>query len=295
MVVCTIVGTLLFGSLAIASLFVPLSPVLQIISYIVYALAALFLSYAVFLIVKCAPKIKEGVVRAVKSTVLGSKLLESYTFQTLFFLFVSLFISFAYALYNGALGIVYSSIWYGSLSAYYLLLTSMRSGIALSSAKERKLKKDANEQQENTPTAFALRNHVICGVLLIVSTLALSVAIAQMVASDAAFIHEGWLIYASAAYTFYKVISSTLQALKAKKQTDYIVQSVRNINLADALVSLLALQTALFYAFAEGQAEYVRISNAATGFAVCALVIALGVYMIIQATTEKTKQNNQLG
>ena len=41
LVACTIVGTLLFGSLAITSLFVPLSPVLQIISYLVYALGAL--------------------------------------------------------------------------------------------------------------------------------------------------------------------------------------------------------------------------------------------------------------
>jgi hypothetical protein len=59
------------------------------------------------------------------------------------------------------------------------------------------------------------------------------------------------------------------------------VRAIRHINLADALVSILALQTAMFKEFAIGQ--NVGVYNAVTGGVVCALTLALGTFMIVTA------------
>lgn len=83
------------------------------------------------------------------------------------------------------------------------------------------------------------------GILLIVLTLALSAAVVQMVYANRAFEYAGLMIYASAAYAFYKIIMALYNLVKARKQSDFKIRAVRNINFADAAVSVLALQTAM--------------------------------------------------
>lgn len=61
------------------------------------------------------------------------------------------------------------------------------------------------------------------------------------------------------------------------------VRAAKNINLADAFVSILALQTAMFREFDAGDVVNVATMNAVTGAIVCALTAALGVFMIVIA------------
>ena len=74
---------------------------------------------------------------------------------------------------------------------------------------------------------------------------------------------------------------------KARKTDDFGVRAIRSLNLADAMVSILALQTAMFAEFSPGGDN--ALFNAATGFGVCVLTAALGVFMIIVARKEKRK------
>ena len=115
----------------------------------------------------------------------------------------------------------------------------------------------------------------------------LSFAILQMVTEGRAFVHMGWTSIAFAAYAFYKIVMAIYNVMKARKQEDFTVLALRNIGLADAFVSILALQTCLLYAYSEG-AQY-GYANALTGGAVCAATLALGVIMIVSAN-KKTKQ-----
>ena len=66
-------------------------------------------------------------------------------------------------------------------------------------------------------------------------------------------------------------------------------QSFRNINLADAAVSLLSLQVTLVAVFSDGTDGAMNALNAVTGFAVCALTLALGVFMIVRANARLKK------
>ena len=67
--------------------------------------------------------------------------------------------------------------------------------------------------------------------------------------------------------------------IKAKKHNDYTIQSIKNISFADALVSILALQTALLSAFSPEYKPY--LPNSLTGGAVSISIIAIGVIMVV--------------
>ena len=94
-------------------------------------------------------------------------------------------------------------------------------------------------------------------------------------------------IYAFVAFTAYRMVMAAYHFLKSKRYQDLAVRAVRNINLATALVTLFSLQTALLDAFSTP--ERARIWNAVTGALVCALVVAIGVYMLISASQKKKK------
>ena len=60
------------------------------------------------------------------------------------------------------------------------------------------------------------------------------------------------------------------------------MQSLRNIGLTDALVSLFALQTTLIALYSEGEGDMTAL-NIAVGAIVCAATIGMGVFMIVRA------------
>jgi len=241
------------------------------LSYALYALAALSLGYTVYTIVIYAKKIKPKINAFTESIPFLQRLRKDFGYRTIMFAFLSLGLSLSYSLYNGGIALFFHSIWYGALATYYIVLVSIRGSIMLYHNKTRD--KRRNERTE-------IRKYRNCGILLIVTILALSVAIAQMVADNAFFERAGLLIYVAAAYTFLKLGTSFANFFKAQKQTGYTIRALRNANLADALVSVLALQTSMFHAFAEPSMA-TGLANALTGGAVCLLIILLGIYMII--------------
>ncbi len=250
---------------------------LEIVAYALFALAALSLGYSVYTIVLYFPKIKTALQAKMRSYPLIAKLLDDFSMRTLVFAFGSLIISILYSLYNGVIAIIYSSGWYGSLAMYYIFLVLLRGGIGLYHGKHRN--KERSEIVE-------LKKYRTCGILLIATIWALLAAIIQMVVQNKGFAYLDLLIYVAAAYTFTKITLGILNVFKArKKQSGYTVQALRNISLADAAVSLLTLQTAMFHAFAQ-PSTMTQLANALTGSAVCLTVMAVGIYMIIKANKE---------
>ncbi len=242
-------------------------------AYVLFALSAFSLGYAVFLFCRAVPHIKAWCIAKLQKNAVTNKILQNYGFRTVLFSTFTVFVSIAYGLYNGVLAIIGHSVWYGALAGYYILLVCMRGGIVLYHGKHRKGERNIVRE------ARSYRN---CGWFLIVTILALSAAILQMVVAKASFVHAGLTIYVAATYTFYKMTMSIINIIKARKKTDdYTVQALRSVNFADALVSILALQTSMIQAFGDATSTNAALGNAITGGGVCALVLALGIYMII--------------
>lgn len=266
------ISTLLLCGGSIAILFLDYKKTwLEIVAYALFGLAALSLTYATYLFVKIVPRLKSNVIAWLQRYALTDKILKSYGFRTVLFSAFSMLVSVLYGIYNGVLAVIGHSMWYGALAVYYITLVCTRSGIIVYHSKRR------GKERSEIYEARAYRN---CGWLLISTISALSAAILQMVVAGAGFVHAGLTIYVAAAYTFYKITMSIINMVKARRQDDYTVRAVRSVNLADALVSILALQTAMFQQFSDGTLD-TSVANAMTGGAVCALVFALGLYMVI--------------
>ena len=130
-----------------------------------------------------------------------------------------------------------------------------------------------------------------CGILFIFLTIAFSGVIVLIYTSNMYFEYAGYMIYAVAYYTFYRLTLSIINIFKAKKQDNLYVKSIRNINLASALVSILVLQVAMFQAFSpEHNTSY---ANALTGAGVAIIILTLGIMMIIKFQKLKLNSENK--
>ena len=91
------------------------------------------------------------------------------------------------------------------------------------------------------------------------------------------------MIYASAFYAFYSLITATVYAVRARKLHRPAFSAAKALNLDGALMSILALQTAMLAQFGEGDAAFRQVMNLATGAAVTLLSAALAVFLIVYA------------
>lgn len=252
------------------------------ISYVLYAFAAVFLAYSVYLLARFAPDVKAALIRQANKHAFTENLIGNYGFRTVVFAVCSFVVSAAYVVFNVVLAALVSSVWYASLAGYYFFLSALRFGILFGGYRLRK------KAGENSDVYFVgkLKIYRNCGIALLALEIALAVAVTQMVLSERPAAHTQVMAIAAAAYTFYKVTIALYNLVKVRRYHDPLLQSFRNINLTDAFVSLLALQTTLVAVFSEEASAGMQALNAVTGFSVCALTIFLGVFMIVRAAKQ---------
>ncbi len=272
--------TLVFSTLSIVLLVLNLAE--KIYSYIVFILAAITLTYAVFLFVRSIPLIKVRFIDTLKKYKFTRKIYEDYSFRTIVFSCSSLIFNFCFGAFEIIMGAVAHSIWFGSLGLYHLILSSTRFGIVYRYYKQSKTQEVNLEQK--------LKTYKNTGVCILIFNLALAGAMGQMIFSRRAFEYIGLMIFFIATYAFYKITVSIIGIYKAKKHNDYNTQSLRNLNLTDAMVSLYALQTALIETFDVAGTD-MSYMNMATGIVVTAISIFIGIYMIVKSRKEIKKLN----
>lgn len=244
-------------------------------TYIIYGLAACSIGYSVYTIVRFAPKIKRGIIATVYRFGFTKKFVKELDFRTLITSSASLALNISYAVFNIVIAIISRSLWYGAIGIYHLLLVLMRSDVLLSRKRE------------------SLASYVRCASLLTVLSVFLSFAVWQMAINDLAFVRFGWTIYAYAAFAFYKITMAIISFFKSRKNA-LTTRALRFIGLADAAVSILALQTSLLYTFG-GDEVNKGAFNAITGAAVCALTLSLGISMAVLVALEKKDNKYNIG
>lgn len=90
-----------------------------------------------------------------------------------------------------------------------------------------------------------------------------------------------------AAYTFYKITMAVINMVKVRKMQPPILITIRNIGGADALVSMLTLQTTMLASFPGNGSLDANRMNGVTGLAVCVLISVLEISMIYYAYKRK--------
>ena len=259
--------------------------------YAVY-LAAVLLAYAIYALVRFVPRATAAVSSFVKKYPLLGKWMGTYEARTLLFAACSFVINVGYVVLNIVMAALMSSIWYAALAAYYFALGALRYAVLFGTRKAKK-----NAQTERGLAAEKLRIYRNCRIALLIIEGVFMFAVAQFVLSGGGSIAElaaqnmrtytMITMISSAAFTFYKMTLSIVNLVKVHKMTDPELWALRNINLAAALVSLLALQTTMTLFLSQPLTREMSVFNGIVGLVVVLIVAGLGIVMIIRANKKK--------
>lgn len=237
-----------------------------------YTLAAITLTASsYYIIVHIRQDIREIIKPAIAANPYTNKVTTDYRTRTILFAVPGMVSNIIFAVFNGVVGITSHSAWFGTLSAYYILLSIMRVGTV---SQERKI---ALIKEKKEHVQRELRVYRSNSVLFIFMAIVLAGAVILLENFQGGRNYPGVTIYAAAAYTFYKIIMSTIQVIKVGKRRSPLLSIIRRIGYIDACVSILTLQTAMFASFARGEEAFVKLMNGITGAVVCVMVLCLGI------------------
>ena len=252
--------------------------------YVLYAVTATMLTYFVYTMVIFAPKMKAGIIRSMQKHNFTNKLLKDYGYRTIVFSIFSFILNVAYIAFVLVMAIMSKTAWYFTITVYYIVLAFMKGNVFHSK------RKYGTEIKEATALRFS-------GIMFVVLTVVFSGVMVLIYKANHYFEYAGLLIYAVAAFTFYKLTLAIINIFKARKHDSLYIQNIRNINLANALISIIILQVAMFQAFSPS--SNLSFANALTGAGVSAIILFLGIWMIVKANkrlkglkeNEQTKEN----
>lgn len=245
------------------------------IDIVIYVMAACSLTVACcYLMQDIIGGIKKIVRLVIEGNALANRVYSDYRYRTVLFTLFSFLLNIFYAVSNGIFGLIKHSPWLGTLFAYYMFLSIMRFGTVWY---ERKVSKEKIDKDLIIQELKVYRN---TGILLALLTIALGGAVILLVNQEGGQSYYGYMIFVVAMYTFYKAIISVVNIMKARKLQSPLLVTIRNIGYADALVSVLSLQTAMFASFGENSDINPLVMNGITGACVCIMILAIGIYMI---------------
>ena len=226
--------------------------------------------------------LRENVIKKIlefiKKIPLGERFLADYTFRTILTTLPAFLINVAYTVYNGVIGIMDRSVWFITMAVYYSLLGIMRYRAV---STERKISRLDDRELIRKKEISVIKTD---GILLLVLNLSLSGVVLLTIAQDTAKRYSEIMVISIAAYTFYKIIMAVVNLVKVRKMRSPILITIRNIGVADALVSMLTLQAAMLTSFQNENSRNTHQLNAITGLAVCILISMLGTSMIRYAS-----------
>jgi len=132
------------------------------------------------------------------------------------------------------------------------------------------------------------KSYRLSGVLILLMHLTLTGIVFQMVNWNRVEESGEIMIIATAAFAFYKFISSFIDLARDRKHTRPVDSSVRMLELSQAIFAMFSLQAGLLHTFGTGE-SWEHWLNLAVGCLVCLLTVTMGLYMIRRANREIRK------
>lgn len=202
---------------------------------------------------------------------------------------VGLILSFVfntiYAIFQFGIGLYHGSFWFYSISIYYLLLAIMRLILM-----KHIFKNEVNEKPKTE-----LIKYCVCGWLMLVLNLALSLIIFFMVYWNRSFVHHEITTIALAGYTFLSFTFAVINYVKYKKLKSPVYSAAKAISLTSACVSIITLEATMLTAFGSTLEIGIRkILLGVTGAIVWVFVILLAINIIVHGMMQlkQIKKNN---
>ncbi len=213
-------------------------------------------------------------------------------------LFLGLGYNLIYSAFNIFMGIWTDSEWLIALAGYYGVAAIIRfvvmRGMYLSKTDATQLDRLKREW----------RRYRAAGWISLALTSMMSGLIALVLFEENGFSYPGFLIFVFAAYTFLKFVVAIRNVIKFRKLDSPALSASKTLNLSVAVMSLFALQTAMFAEFGGGDSVFqdtstvvmsqadIDLMNTLTGIAVWLVALCISFYMIIHSTKQLKKLNN---
>ena len=150
------------------------------------------------------------------------------------------------------------------------------------------------------PNITKIKNYAGISDLLYVGIFACNLAIGctitdktDKISYNSGFTYPGYIIYLSALYTFYTMITVVVNVVKFRKSGSPILSAAKILNFISAMMSILGLQTAMISRFSENGDNYRKTMNAITGGFVYCIVIFVAVFMLICSRKNKKEGGNR--
>lgn len=245
-----------------------------------------YVIYAVSFYTGCVVSIFCGVVlpkryweirRKLYANPLGNRYLTDAAFKTQVSLYVSLGMNLLYVGVNVLFWFWNRSMWFVILAGYYGILAVMRF----------LLLRYVWSNELGSNRLGELKIACACAWLLLTVNFVLSGAVLMILHQNKGFEYHGVLIYVVAGYTFYITSHAIVDLIKYRAYKNPVMTVTKIIALSAALVSMLALETAMFSQFGgDMQPESQWLMIALTGAGVSIIVVVLSVYMIRKCAKE---------
>ncbi len=242
---------------------------------VAYCLFPFILTYTIYTAIISVEGIGRVIVKILNRTSGGRRFVQDYGFRTNFFSTVTTFINFFYVIYNLAITIFTQSLWYGSLTIAYAILCIMRVYVV-----------NCNRKQLAEGEVDYIKSYntfINIGIAILFYALAFSLVVYQMTAYQFNKMYMDFVLYVIIGYTIYKIIIAIISLFTVMQYGNPIWQSIRNIVLADAMVSLSTLIYSLLARMFPAEAFGVGVSivNGIVGGLACFGMAMLGILFIV--------------
>lgn len=244
----------------------------NILVYLIYSLSAYSLTIWLAALL--------GLTKRAKSAMMGSKLMRKAAaspimgryFKDLAFrgsinIYQGIAVNLFYVAFRIMAAIRYASVWFLSMAVYYLVLGGLRAYLIV-------------YYRRRTPELERRCYHTTAWFLFLLN-IPMGGMIVLMVRTDSGFSYPGYVIYLSALYTFYTMITSAINLIRFRRLGSPILSAAKVLHFVAAMMSILGLQTAMISRFSENGENYRRMMNAITGGFVYGIVILIAIYMLL--------------
>lgn len=181
----------------------------------------------------------------------------------------------AYAALQFFLGICTHSVWFFSLSGYYLTLGLMRLFLVLHTAKHR-----PGEQIRREWKIYRK-----CGWAFLATNLTLTAMMFYMIYENHTVQYHEITTIAMAAYTFISLTMAIINVVRYRKYKSPVFSASKSVSLAAACVSVITLEDTMLATFSKDTMteQTQRLFLALSGGVVSVFVVVTAIYMIVRS------------
>lgn len=235
-------------------------------AYVIYGMSAYCITVLVLPLLRLIRNAKASVMRRINGMAFGGRYVNDLAFRGSVSIYRGMTVNFLYVLFRIVVGIRYASVWFISMAVYYLVLGVLRLSLILSYRQ----KVNIDELRCYRRTAW----------LLFLLNIPMGGMITLMVLTNSGYSYPGYVIYLSAMYTFYTMVTSVINLVRFRRLGSPILSAAKVLNFIAALMSILGLQTAMIAQFSAESDNFRKTMNAITGGVIWLCVILTAVYML---------------